>query len=58
MPLVQIDTWSIILHPQMIQMEYRTWMTEALQLLVNFILLISCLFVHAQNKKNCFHLVF
>ena len=56
--LVQINTWSIVLHPQKIQMEGRTWMTEALQLLVNFILLISFLFVDAQNKKNCFHLVF
>ena len=49
MPLVQINPWSIVLHPQMIQMEGWTQMTEALQLLVNFILLISCLFVHAQN---------
>ena len=47
MPLVQINTWSIVLHSQMIQMEGWTWMMEALQLLVNFILLISCLFVHA-----------
>ena len=54
MPLVQINTWSIVLHPQKIQIEGRTWMTEALQLLVNFILLISFLFVHAQNKNKLF----